>query len=130
MTSWRSSSTPASSRCRCGAPGSRHARRHARAPSRTARHGAGGAAALLGLPLGGLSAGTRPCVHGSQSAGRSSHGGQSIPGPLPPVPRPPFHGPKACVVIAAALWAAGDAGLRKRLLSLLHQRGRSLDMVR
>jgi hypothetical protein len=33
-------------------------------------------------------------------------------------------------VIAAALWAAGDPGLRKRLLSLLHQRGRSLDMVR
>ncbi|GBF90342.1 hypothetical protein Rsub_02448 [Raphidocelis subcapitata] len=37
---------------------------------------------------------------------------------------------QGCVVIAAALWAAGDPGLRKRLLALLHQRGRSLDMIR
>ena len=37
---------------------------------------------------------------------------------------------QGCVVIAAALWAAGDAGLRRRLLALLHQRGRSLDMIR
>jgi hypothetical protein len=37
---------------------------------------------------------------------------------------------QGCVVIAAALWAAADPGLRKRLLALLHQRGRSLDMIR
>jgi hypothetical protein len=37
---------------------------------------------------------------------------------------------QGCVVISAGLWASGDPGLRKRLLALLHQRGRSLDMIR
>ncbi len=37
---------------------------------------------------------------------------------------------QGCVVITAALWAAGDPGLRKRLLTLLHQKGRSFDMIR
>lgn len=37
---------------------------------------------------------------------------------------------QGAVVVASALWASGDAGLRKRMLALLHQRGRSLDMVR
>lgn len=34
------------------------------------------------------------------------------------------------LVSLAALWATGDAGLRKRLLAALHQRGQTLEMVR
>ena len=33
-------------------------------------------------------------------------------------------------VICAALWATGDAGLRKRLLACLHQKGHTLEMIR
>ncbi|KXZ43101.1 hypothetical protein GPECTOR_102g54 [Gonium pectorale] len=35
-----------------------------------------------------------------------------------------------CALIAASLWATGDAGLRRRLLALLHQKGASLAPVR
>lgn len=34
------------------------------------------------------------------------------------------------MVVVAALWSTGDAGLRRRLLSYLHQKGQSLEMVR
>lgn len=33
-------------------------------------------------------------------------------------------------IVAAELWAVGDVGVRKRLLSLLHQRGRTLSSLR
>jgi beta-catenin-like protein 1 len=35
-----------------------------------------------------------------------------------------------CALVAATLWACGDAGARRRLLALLHQRGRSLGALR
>jgi hypothetical protein len=34
------------------------------------------------------------------------------------------------MVVVAALWSTGDAGLRRRLLACLHQKGQSLEMVR
>lgn len=35
-----------------------------------------------------------------------------------------------CALIAATLWACGDLGVRRRLLSLLHQRGCTLGVLR
>jgi hypothetical protein len=36
-----------------------------------------------------------------------------------------------CALVAvAALWSTADAGLRRRLLACLHQKGQSLEMVR
>ncbi len=37
---------------------------------------------------------------------------------------------QCAAVVLAALWETGDAGLRRRLLACLHQRGHSLQMPR
>ncbi|WIA28620.1 hypothetical protein OEZ86_011157 [Tetradesmus obliquus] len=37
---------------------------------------------------------------------------------------------QCAMVVVAALWSTGDAGLRRRLLACLHQKGQSLEMVR
>jgi beta-catenin-like protein 1 len=37
---------------------------------------------------------------------------------------------QCALVVVAALWSTGDAGLRRRLLACLHQKGQSLEMVR
>ncbi len=35
-----------------------------------------------------------------------------------------------CCVVVGGLWGAGDAGLRRRILTLLHQKGQTLGPIR
>ena len=35
-----------------------------------------------------------------------------------------------CCIVLGHLWATGDAGLRKRVLMLLHQKGQALSSIR
>lgn len=65
-------------------------------------------------------------VVGPRLLGHPCHTQQTL-GPFPRcTPLPPLQ----CALVVGALWLVGDQGVRKRVLKLLHQKGRTLASLR